>query len=164
MLNSSASGGRDVLAGYDLESLGQRWKVNQPAGVSFEGIKPCGPHLVCVKTRTQNGEYHVAAVEVGSGKVTWEKTAPFDADPWWYVLGGKLIYGPDWFGSIRNTQVLDPASGNASHAFGDQRNTVYTEAGDGGRLVLVASSSSFTGGSVTINWQVAVGDHGSGKG
>jgi molecular chaperone HscA len=160
-LNSRASAGRDVIAGYGLENLAQLWKVNLPAGASVRGLKPCGPQLVCVKTSGQSGGYVVSAVNVTSGKTAWEKTDAFDAEPWWYVLGGRLIYGKDWFGAIQNPKVLNPANATESRSFGGN-GRVYAEAGDANRLVLLDTAVSL--GSATVKWNVAVGDHGSGKG
>jgi len=161
-LDSVVSAGRDVIAGYGMESLHQLWTVNLPAGASVDGIKPCGPRLVCVRTSGQSGGYAVTAIDVTDGRTAWEKTEAFDAQPWWYVLGDRLIYGKDWFGAIQDPKVLDPVNAAQSRSFGGGTARVFAEAGDGKRLVLLDSSVSLTTSNVT--WNVAVGDYASGKG
>jgi actin-like ATPase involved in cell morphogenesis len=152
--------GRDVVAGYGLDKLTKSWQVDEPAGVSVQMLKPCGPQLICVKTETTASDYQVTAYNVVTGKQAWTKQAPFDAEPNWYVLGGRLVYGEDWFGKISDPTIVDPANGNQSRAFSTRTSKVYAIAANGQRVVLMGSAVSLS--TSKVSWQVAVADAGSG--
>lgn len=117
--SSSASAGRDTVVAYRLDTLEKVWQLPQSAGESVTEVKPCGPHLVCVLVSSSRGA-RVSALDVtAGGKVVWkDEDAPSSA--YWYVVGGRLLYGEHPFDDISEASVRDPATGASARTLGDE--------------------------------------------
>ncbi|MFI6761382.1 Hsp70 family protein [Micromonospora sp. NPDC050417] len=104
-LNNTSSAGRDVLAAYNATDLKQKWKLEQPAGVDIEHVKPCGPHLICAAI-AETRKNRTIAIDTRTGKEAWSNPTESADDETWYAGPTTLICGDGLFNRISEARVL----------------------------------------------------------
>lgn len=152
-LSDEASPARDVLAAYNVADLKQKWKLELPAGVDIENVKPCGPQLICAAiNETRNNR--VIALDTRTGKQTWSTPTESAGDENWYTTATMLVCGDGTFDRISEARVLGQNDGKQLRQLPQFTNVTAT---DGTNMVL----QSYNG--TTEQWQVAVQEITSGR-
>lgn len=159
--SDEVSPGRDTLVAYSLDDFiaegaapsdgaSVAWSVPLEVSLGIQGVKACGPHLVCAALDASE-QGTTVAYDTASGEQAWEVAVDWSFEEHWYASPDALLLGNQVFDTVATAQVLDF----------EGKQIVEGELFDS--ALAVQGGRAVMDGYGTANWEVSVLDMATGK-